>query len=474
MNNIQSVGTLALKNQPIPEVETKQNIRKINFKADNDQFVRQGRPRGPVYTQPAILQQAQQPQQDPYIRMLEKQQKEEKKKNFWNKFALFAGIAASLAIVAALFMNRNAGAVSSEVKKAMETCKNPALKKAAMEEYAKGPHMRSEKKIRDILALAEASSMKPGMADLEKAAKLMDEKLVDMHEVKEQIMSFLVEYNYNIRNGIKNKKPLVIVMDGPAGTGKTTASEVIAEALGIPYKKVSMGGATGTSIIKGTESKFVGAEAGGIAKGQIDNKTNRVLYCLDEVDKLGKSEQHGSTEAALLSLFDDQAKFADDFLGAELDISNSIFVLTTNDYNKLSTPLKNRMKLIKINPYGLETKTKIAKMHLTKELNENKLFDKVSIKEDSYEQLAKMTDDEGGRQTTKNVQELIRQIKTKLELGEVSGANIEVDSKFIKKHLTFDPNAKTMRERVSEAVSEGRMQKPVEEVLETATSTATV
>ena len=297
----------------------------------------------------------------------------------------------------------------------------------------------------------------------------MDEKLVDMHEVKEQIMSFLVEYNYNVKNGIKNKKPLVIVMDGPAGTGKTTASEVIAEALNVPYKKISMGGATGTSIIKGTESKFVGSEAGGIAKGQIDNKTNRVLYCLDEVDKLGKSEQHGSTEAALLSLFDDQARFADDFLGTELDISNSIFVLTTNDYNKLSTPLKNRMKLIKINPYGIDTKAKIAKMHLARELSENKLSDKITVNENSYKQLAEMTNDEGGRQTTKNVQELIRQIKAKLELGEVQGDKIEVDANFIKKHLTFDPNAKNMRERVSDAINEGRMKK----TLETATRTTT-
>ena len=459
MNNIQSVAEL--KNITASEAEIKQaGMRRINFKAENDSFVRQSQSKS---IQPMILQ------QDPRIQMLEKQQKEEKKRNFWNKFGMLAGIGASLAIIAALFINGKAGAVSSEVKRAMETCKNPALKKAAMEEYAKGPHMRSEKKIRDILALADASSMKPGMVDLEKASKMMDEKLVDMHEVKEQIMSFLVEYNYNVKNGIKNKKPLVIVMDGPAGTGKTTASEVIAEALNVPYKKISMGGATGTSIIKGTESKFVGSEAGGIAKGQIDNKTNRVLYCLDEVDKLGKSEQHGSTEAALLSLFDDQARFADDFLGTELDISNSIFVLTTNDYNKLSTPLKNRMKLIKINPYGIDTKAKIAKMHLARELSENKLSDKITVNENSYKQLAEMTNDEGGRQTTKNVQELIRQIKAKLELGEVQGDKIEVDANFIKKHLTFDPNAKNMRERVSDAINEGRMKK----ALETATRTTT-
>ena len=300
MNNIQSVGNFSIKNQPIPEVETKQNnIRKINFKAENDRFVRQGQPR---YSQPAILQQ--QPQQDPYMQMLQKQQKEQKKKNFWSKFAMFAGIGASLAIIAALFINRNAGAVSSEVKKAMEACDIPALKRAAMDEYAKGPHMRSEKKIKDILALAEVSALKPGEIDLRKAIDLLDEKIVDMPEVKSQVTDFLIDQAYNARKGIKNKKPLVLCLDGPAGTGKTSVSEVIAEALGMPYKKISMGGTTGTSIIRGTESKFVGAEAGGIAKGQIENKSNRVLYCLDEIDKLGKSEQHGSAESALLSLFD--------------------------------------------------------------------------------------------------------------------------------------------------------------------------
>ena len=104
MNNIQSVGTIALKNQPVPEVETKQtNVRKINFKAENDRFVRQGQPR---YTQPAIVQQS---QQDPYIRMLEKQQKEEKKKNFWNKVALFTSIGAGIAIIAGLFLSRRGG-----------------------------------------------------------------------------------------------------------------------------------------------------------------------------------------------------------------------------------------------------------------------------------------------------------------------------------------------------------------------------
>lgn len=451
MNNIQGVGNLSLKNKQIPEVETKsENPSSVSFKADREQV---------RYTQPAILQQQQ--QQDQFIKMVEKQQKKEKRKGFWPKVAMFTGILAGLAIIASLFISYKGSSVSSELVKAIKECKNPELKKAAINEMNKGHQMCSEKKIRDILELAKLSENKPGMVDLEKAIKLMDEKIVDMPEVKESVLDYLIEYNVNISKGIKNKKPLVFAIDGPAGTGKTTISEVIAEAMGIPYKKIAMGGATGKSVIRGTESQYVGAEAGGIAKGQIDSGSNRVLYLLDEVDKLGKSDQHGSVESALLSLFDDQAKFADDFLGTELDLSQSVFVLTTNEFEKLSTPLKNRVKLIKIKPYSKDTKTKIAKMHLTNELKENKMSDLVDVDERAYAKIAEMAKDQGGRETTRNVKELIRQINTMIGLGEMpKNGKLKIDENFVRTHLDFGKKGKSTKDRILEAAKEGRLLKP--------------
>lgn len=471
MNNVQSVGSLSLKNQPIIEKGSNNKTQKVSFKAENDQFVRQNRPKGAVYTQPAIIQ-----QQDPLTKMMEERQKAEKKekrRNALNIVAIGASIAAAAAIIYSVVRGQGGG-VKKEIVKAIEACDIPALKKAALDEYAKGPHMCSEKKIKDLLALADVTKAKPGDIDLKKALQIMDEKIVDMPEIKEQVSDFLVKQAYNTRKGIKNTKPLVLCLDGPAGTGKTTVSEVMAEALDMRYKKISLGGTTGTSVIKGTESKFVGSEAGGIAKGQIENRTNRVLYCLDEVDKLGKSEQHGSAESALLSLFDDQAKFADDFLGTELDISNSIFVLTTNDVNKLSTPLKNRLKIMTIAPYGVETKTKIAKMHFDKLIKEAKADDIITIKDDAYRQIAEMTNDQGGRRTVANAKELVEKITVKDQLGEIPvGEKIVVDADFVKKNLTFNPKEKGTPERIMEAIAEQRMKPAVAEAAKE-TTTATV
>lgn len=96
MNNLQSLTQYGLKNTPVVvENLPKNNIRMINFKAGEDQFVRQDR--NGKQTRPAILQQ--QPmmvQQDPMIRMLEQRQKEEKKAKMKQNFTWGLGIATSL------------------------------------------------------------------------------------------------------------------------------------------------------------------------------------------------------------------------------------------------------------------------------------------------------------------------------------------------------------------------------------------
>ena len=223
-----------------------------------------------------------------------------------------------------------------------------------------------------------------------------------------------------------------------------------------------MGSATGKGIIRWTESHYVSAEAGSIARGQIDNRSNRIFYLLDEVDKVGKSEQHGSVESTLLSLFDDQAKFAADFLGTEIDVSQSMFVLTTNDFNKLLTPLKNRVRLIRIAPYTNETKSKIAKLDLSNKLRENKLDDFVEINNDVYMQITKLTSDDGGRETTRNVDRVIRQINTMIGLGEMPKGKLEINSEFVRKHLIPEEKTKTLQQRIVEAVNEGRMPRKIQ------------
>ena len=477
--NVQNV-LITPKHQPPVAVEPKKDsIYKINFKAENDKFVRQTKSQ-PVYTQPPML--------DPQVRInraLEEQKKAEKKQKSKNALTWGLGIAVSTVMLiyfGKLLHNEHmqkkaaqqmetvlreglSGADGSLVE-TIRNCSDPVLRRAAANEFAKGPGLMSTKRIKDIISLSSLKDAKPEEVDLKKAMKILDEKIIGMDEVKDEILDFLVHWNYNIRNGIPNKKPLVLALDGPAGTGKTTISEVLAEALGMHYKKISLAGASGKAAIKGYEAVYTGASMGGIAQGQLEGGTRRVLYCLDEVEKSASSNYNGKVEDTLLSLFDDQAKFVDDNLDVPIDVSQSIFILTTNEFEKLSTPVKNRVKKISISPYGKEVKAKIAKLHLGKELKHNKIGeDLVKIEDSAYEALAELTSDQGGREATRNAQKLVDKIVAKIELGETNGEIITIDKKFVKEMLQKD--GVTMKERVTEAIDSGRyVQKIAEEVAE--------
>lgn len=98
-------------------------------------------------------------------------------------------------------------------------CKNPELKRAAMSEFNKG-HSASMKKIKDILTLSKVLNKEAGWVDIPAVMRKMDEKIVDMPEVKESVLDFLIEYNVNLSKGLKNKKTFALAIDGPAGTGK--------------------------------------------------------------------------------------------------------------------------------------------------------------------------------------------------------------------------------------------------------------
>ena len=344
------------------------------------------------------------------------------------------------------------------IKSAIMACTDPTLQRAAANEYSKGPGIMSTKRINDILSLANLKNAKPEEIDLKRAIKIMDEKIIGMDEVKEELLDFFVQYNYNIRNGITSKKPLVLCLNGPAGTGKTTVTEVAAEAMNMHYKKISLAGASGKASIKGYESVYTGANMGGVAEGQIEGGTRRVLYCLDEVEKSASSNYNGKVEDTLLSLFDDQAKFADDNLNVPIDISQSIFILTTNEFEKLSNPLKNRVRKIEIKPYGVDIKSQIAKLKMTNELKKNKLDSIVNIKPEAYNAIAEMTQDQGGRETTRNVDTLIKKIVDMVALNENDGKAIDVTSAFVKKELGPVSEKTSIKERILKSAEKAAQQ----------------
>ena len=187
MNNIQTVGNFALKNQQNPEVETQQNnVRKINFKADY-----QGQPR---YTQPAILQQ--QPQQDYFSKMLEEQEKEQKKAKRKQNLSWGIGIASGIAIIGMAIMSMRGGRAISGIADETAT----AIKKEEKEMWRK---LANELGIEDLI-------------------------LSDALKKSETEITNCIKYGDKLK--LMNSKPLFsVLLYGPPGTGKTAYSMAIAK-----------------------------------------------------------------------------------------------------------------------------------------------------------------------------------------------------------------------------------------------------
>lgn len=105
----------------------------------------------------------------------------------------------------------------------------------------------------------------------------------------------------------------------------------------------------------------------------IKAQTNNPVFILDEIDKISKGNYGQDLYQSLLEILnpEESANFTDHYLDIKTDFSQTIFILTANSISTILEPLKNRMEIIKIEPYIEEAKLEIAKKYITPELINN-------------------------------------------------------------------------------------------------------
>lgn len=84
--------------------------------------------------------------------------------------------------------------------------------------------------------------------------------------------------------------------------------------------------------------------------------TTRTVLLLDEVDKCQPSAQ-----AALLDLLDGHRSYFEQYLRCDIDVRQTVFVLTANDLSLLSPILRDRCEIIAMKGYTWEEKLEIAR-----------------------------------------------------------------------------------------------------------------
>lgn len=192
--------------------------------------------------------------------------------------------------------------------------------------------------------------------NLSAAKALMERSHYAMYGVKEKIMRYMACQKHLGKN-----YGAVLLLAGAPGVGKTSIAASIAAAMGRPCVKISLAGVADALYLRGVQQVFHNARPGRIVEALVRSQSFCPVILLDEIDKMGSSQEHGCSENVLLDLLDsDRSKFVDNYLNFPLDLSNAIFIATANSLDPLSPVLKDRMDIVELPSYTAHDKEKIV------------------------------------------------------------------------------------------------------------------
>lgn len=248
--------------------------------------------------------------------------------------------------------------------------------------------------------------------------KILDEDHFGLEDVKDRI----VEYVAVRKLAGSQMKGAIINLNGPPGVGKTSIATSVARAMGREMVRISLGGVRDEAEIRGHRRTYIGAIPGRLIRALRDAKTRNPVIVLDEIDKVG-SDWRGDPSSALLEVLDPEqnTEFTDHYLEVPFDLSEVIFITTSNSISTIPAPLFDRMETITMPGYIEEEKIAIARDYLIpKQLSNHGIKDiDLVIEPDALENLVRhYTYEAGVRQLERTIGTVARKIAVKVAAEE--------------------------------------------------------
>lgn len=330
--------------------------------------------------------------------------------------------------------------VSDELSKKVKDAKlPPEVRKVADEELKRlemlHPSSSEYNVVRnylDWLSSMPWSKTTKDVIDIEKAKKILDEDHYGLDKVKKRILEYLAVAK--MKNSLKGP---ILCLAGPPGVGKTSLGRSIARAVGRNFTRISLGGVRDEAEIRGHRRTYVGAMPGKLIQSLKRVGYNNPVFLLDEIDKMGVSNQ-GDPSAAMLEVLDPEQNntFTDHYLDVPFDLSNVFFISTANVLEDIPGPLRDRMEIIHISGYTTNEKHHIAKEHLVpKQLKEHGLSTKqVTIKNEALSKIINdYTREAGVRDLQRKIAALCRAAAQ--EIIEQKLETLEIDENKVRQFL---------------------------------------
>lgn len=236
-------------------------------------------------------------------------------------------------------------------------------------------------------------AMSEDVLDLNHAKQVLDKNHYGLNDVKEKILEFLsimilTRTRSEGNAGVIARAPILSLV-GLAGVGKTSIAYSIAEALGRKIERIPFGGMGAASQLRGKSRMSPDSEPGLVVKALKRAGTSNPVILLDEIDRVS-SEARADIMGVLVEILDpNQNKaYLDHFIDYPIDLSNVLFIATSNNTKDISTAVLDRLEIIQMPSYTDEEKTYIGKNYLLPQiLKESGLVpQEFGIRDDAWEE----------------------------------------------------------------------------------------
>jgi ATP-dependent Lon protease len=254
--------------------------------------------------------------------------------------------------------------------------------------------------------------------DLANAEDVLNADHFGLEKVKDRILEYLA-----VQQRVDKVKAPILCLVGPPGVGKTSLGQSIAKATGRKYVRMALGGMRDEAEIRGHRRTYIGAMPGKVLQSLTKVGTRNPLFLLDEIDKLGM-DSRGDPSSALLEVLDPEQnnKFADHYVEVDYDLSDVMFVATSNSMN-IPPALLDRMEVIRLSGYTEDEKTNIAiKYLLPKQMKNNGVKDEeLSVDEAAVRDIVRYyTREAGVRSLEREMSKICRKVVKALLLKQMT------------------------------------------------------
>ena len=317
------------------------------------------------------------------------------------------------------------GADLEEIEKKIKTAKMPkdALKKAEAELKKlklMSPMSAEATVVRnyiDVLTGLPWSAKTKIKHNLANAEAVLNEDHYGLEKVKDRILEYLA-----VQQRVDKVKAPILCLVGPPGVGKTSLGQSIAKATGRKYVRMALGGMRDEAEIRGHRRTYIGAMPGKVLQSLSKVGTRNPLFLLDEIDKLG-TDFRGDPSSALLEVLDPEQnhKFGDHYVEVDYDLSDVMFVATSNSMN-IPPALLDRMEVIRLSGYTEDEKVSIAQTYLLpKQMKANGVKDsELKVEESAVRDIVRYyTREAGVRSLERELSKVCRKVVKGLLLKKI-------------------------------------------------------